>query len=158
MENWKDIKNYEGIYQVSDLGRVKSLKFGKEKILKPCRKSRKYESLILWKDSSIKYYKIHQLVAIAFLNHEPCGMEKVVDHINNNPFDNRLVNLQVISSRENNSKDVKNKTSKYTGVRLDSRGCWRSEITTNGKKKHLGYFQCETKAHLAYQKALKLIK
>ena len=42
MENWKDIEGYEGIYQISDLGRVKSIKFSKERILKPSNSRKGY--------------------------------------------------------------------------------------------------------------------
>jgi hypothetical protein len=158
IEIWKNIPEYEG-YQVSNLGNVKSLRFGKEIILKKSVKKkglRNYYSLDLYKDKKRKHIKIHKLVAMAFLNHIPDGTQKiVVDHINNNSLDNRLENLQLITQRENASKDKKNKSSKYTGVTWDStRNKWRVSVKINGRSKHLGRFYCEIEASEAYQKAL----
>jgi hypothetical protein len=167
-EIWKDVPGYEGIYQVSDMGNVKSLSrevlrngkypiIIKEKILKPVLNSNGYLILGLSKNGFIKKITVHTLVAMVFLNHKPDGTHKiVVDHINNNKLDNRLVNLQLISQRENSSKDKKGGTSKYVGVRSSAINKWRAEITINGKLKYLGTFTDEYEAHLAYQKALKM--
>ena len=154
MEIFKDIPGYEGIYQVSDLGRVKSLRFNKEKILKPTVGSHGYYTVGLCKGKR-KTISVHQLVAMTFLNHKPDGTTKVVvDHIDNNPLNNRLYNLQLVTNRENTSKN-RNGTSKYTGVCWSKRdNKWRSEIRINGKKKHLGRFNCELAAAAAYQKEL----
>ena len=57
MEKWKDIEGYEGLYQVSNLGRVKSLKFGKEKILKILINSHGYAHVILLKEGKRKMVK-----------------------------------------------------------------------------------------------------
>jgi hypothetical protein len=92
---------------------------------------------------------------MAFLNHKPNGHVLVVDHINNNRADNRLENLQIITQRENSSKDKKG-VSKHTGVFWNKQNTkWHAQIQINGKKKHLGYFKCETAAHLSYQRKLK---
>jgi hypothetical protein len=169
-EIWKDIPNYEGLYQVSNLGNVKSLsreilKRGKypfickERMLKNRVNTRGYNQFILSSNRNRKTFTTHQLVAMAFLNHKPDGTHKlVVDHINANKLDNRVENLQVISQRENSSKDKKNKASRYTGVSWSSgNNKWMSAIRINGKQNHLGYFKCETSAHLAYQNKLKQI-
>jgi hypothetical protein len=66
-EIWKDIKDYEGLYQVSNLGRVKSLLFGKEKILRPIEHTVGYLEVSLFKDGKVKRFYIHRLVATAFL-------------------------------------------------------------------------------------------
>jgi hypothetical protein len=165
-EIWKDIPNYEGIYQVSNMGNVKSLKrvllnhgkhpfFSKEMILKSAIDSTGYKSVRLCKDSKPKSLKVHQLVAVTFLNHIPDGYKIVVDHINTNKLDNRVENLQLITHRENCSKD-RTGSSKYTGVCLDRNcGKWRSSIRINGKIKNLGRFSKEQDASLAYQNALK---
>ena len=152
-EIWKDVKGYEGIYQVSNLGRIKSLYFEKERILAHAN-SKGYFSVVLCKASEFKRKHVHQLVAIAFLGHIPCGHNLVVDHINTIKTDNRLDNLQVITQRENLSKDKKG-TSKYTGVSWCKRSQkWRARIKIE-KNKHLGYFKTELEAHQAYQSALK---
>ena len=83
-ENWKDIPGYEGLYQVSDMGRVKSFpRRGnyKIRILKPRlsgKNRRKYYTVLLSKNNIPKTITIHQLVAIAFLGHIPDGMNSIV--------------------------------------------------------------------------------
>ena len=157
-EVFKDIPNYEGLYQISNLGRLKSLKFNKERILKPTVGGNGYLFVNLCCEGKLKPITVHQLVAIAFLNHTPCGYKIVVDHINCDEQDNRLENLQLISQRENSSKDRKGGASKYTGVSWHKTyNKWISAIRINGKKKHLGYFKCELEASEAYQSKLKEI-
>lgn len=156
-EIFKSIPNYEN-YQVSNLGNVKSLKFGKERILKPSVDSG-YLVLCFCKNGIQKKFKVHQLVAIVFKNHKPTGSTKglVVDHINGIKTDNRAVNIQIISNRENCSKDTKG-TSKYVGVSwYKSRKKFRVCININRKQEHLGYFENEIKASEAYRNKLKSI-
>jgi hypothetical protein len=113
----------------------------------------------LHKYGKIKTIKIHILVAMAFLGHKPDGTQKiVVDHIDNNPLNNNLTNLQLISQRENVSKDRKNGSSQYTGVSWGKNtNKWRSIIYINNKVKHLGLFTLEEDAAKAYQNALKML-
>ena len=69
-EIWKDIEGYEGLYQVSNLGRVKSLKYrqsNNENILKPQVDGGGYLMVHLWKDKKPKAMKVHRLVAQAFI-------------------------------------------------------------------------------------------
>ena len=158
-EIWKDIKDYEGLYQVSNLGRIKSLKFGKERILKGYAPKGFYIKVNLYKDGNQKTKKVHQLVAIAFLGHIPCGHNLVVDHINTIKTDNHLDNLQVITHRENLSKDKKKGTSKYAGVCFDKlSNKWRAQISINKTLKHLGLYKIELEASEAYQSKLETIK
>lgn len=158
-EIWKDIPNYEGLYQISNLGNVKSFKWGKEKILKPYPDTYGYMQIDLRKSSIRKSITVHKLVAIVFLNHKPCGYKLVVDHINDNPKDNRVENLHIVTQRFNVCKTQGKYSSKYKGVYFDkSRNKWMAAITINGKKKHLGRFSSEYEAHLAYQNKLKVIK
>ena len=118
--------------------------------------SKGYLKVGLYKDGKIKVRVIHQLVAESFLNHTVDGHKLVVDHISNVKTDNKLENLQLITSRENVSKDRKGGTSKYTGVCWYSRyNKWLSRIDINGKTKNLGYFNIELEASNAYQLALK---
>jgi hypothetical protein len=137
-EIFKDIPNYEGIYQVSNLGRVKSLKLNKEKILKLSIDGQGYLKVNLFDEGRRSTKNVHQLVAIVYLNHMPCGSKIVVDHINCDKLNNRLENLQLISQRENLSKDKKG-SSKYTGVSWHKqKSKWQSQIIINGKYKYLG--------------------
>lgn len=171
-EVWKDIPGYEGLYQVSNFGNVKSLsriKKGKnkngiftyllkDKLLKSYLDDKNYYLVKLYKDSKKTNFKVHKLVAMSFLNHRPCGYELVIDHINNISTDNRLENLQIVTSRYNCSKDRKG-SSKYTGVSWDKkRRKWESYISYNKKRKFLGYFNNEDDAGNAYLKKLKEIQ
>lgn len=165
MEVFKTIKGYEGLYQVSNLGRVKSLerivyygnksKFIKERILKGQPDGNKYLTVGLTKDSIQERRTIHQLVAVAFLNHKPCGLKSVVNHKNNNKQDNRVENLEIVSQRENGNKKHLKSTSKYIGVHWSSnKKKWVSSIHIKGKTIHLGYFDNEYNAHISYKNKL----
>lgn len=93
MEQWKNIENYEGLYEVSNLGRVKSLQNGQEKILKPHKKNTKgYLQVGLWKDGKVKKIQIHRLVASAFIPN-PNNLPQV-NHKNENPQNNCVQNLE----------------------------------------------------------------
>ena len=159
-EIYKDVLSYEGIYQVSNLGNVKSLKFNKERILKPALSDGRYLTVVLSKNGKKKTNRVHKLVAMAFLGHKPKGHLLTVDHINNVKTDNRLENLQLITQRENCSKDRfrKDYSSKYVGVSWHkNRNKWEAQILIKGKPKNLGFFTDELKASNAYQKELNLI-
>lgn len=167
-EEWKVIEGFED-YQVSSLGRVKSLPkeicnprrcyISKEKILKLNKFASGYLQVGLTFDKKRLTFNIHQLVAMSFLGHKPCGMDLVIDHINNDKLDNRVENLQIITQRENNSKDRKNKTSKYTGVTWHKKSNkWMACIGINGKKIYLGYFTNELEASEVYINKLKQIE
>ena len=157
-EVFKAIPGYIGMYEVSNLGRVKSLKFNKHRILKLSDDGAGYHTLGLSSNNITKTFKAHQLVAMAFLNHKPKGHKLVVNHINFNKKDNRVENLEIVTARQNSNRKHLKSSSKYTGV------CWKkvvnkwvANISVNGKKKHLGYFDCELSASKAYNNMLKNI-
>lgn len=153
-EIFKDIPSYEGVYQVSNLGRVKSF-IGREKFLKPINKGGGYMRVVLKK----KKFYVHRLVANVFLNYNFDNNDYVIDHIDNNPSNNRLDNLQLITHRENCSKDKVGYTSKYVGVSWDDNNKkYHANIYFNGKTKWLGMFNCEKKAAQHYKKALNCIE
>lgn len=155
-EIWKDIPNYEGYYQVSNIGNVKSMTrlnyrgyLISEKILRTGNVYG-YKYVILLKDRIRRIYRVHKLVAMAFLKHEPCGMRLVVNHINHDKSDNRLSNIEIITQRENASlKHIPSK-SMYVGVTVN-KSSFVAKIVINGKIKYLGSFQKEYDAHLAYE-------
>jgi hypothetical protein len=167
MEIWKPVKDYEGLYEVSSLGRVKSLpkKVGinkeyllKEKIMKPTVMNSGYLKTNLSKNNIKKSITIHKLVAVTFLNHKQCGHKLVIDHINRDKLDNRVENLRVVTSRENSIKIKTNCTSKYTGVSfVKSSKKWASIIFIDGKNISLGRFNTEEEAHQVYQNKLKTL-
>jgi hypothetical protein len=170
MEIWKEVKNHEGIYEVSNVGRVKSLSrivlnkglhpfVCKEKLLKLQTDKDGYIVVSLTDENKIKKMrKVHQLVAESFLNHKPNGQKLVIDHINSIKNDNRVENLNIVSSRENTHRKKTIGTSKYIGVNWSKSKCkWQARIGIKFKRIHLGTFNTEIEAHEAYQKALALI-
>ena len=90
-EIWKDIKDYEGHYQVSNLSRVKSIKFGKEIILKQHIRGG-YYSVVLSKNGILKIFKVHRLVAQAFIPNP--NNYKEVNHKDENKQNNVISNLE----------------------------------------------------------------
>lgn len=112
MEIWKPITGYEGYYEVSDLGRVRRVeslvKTGikhsdyravKCRVLKPHTKRSGYLTVDLSKDNTVKTISIHKIVALTFIPKEDGKTE--VNHKNCNKADNRVVNLEWVTPREN---------------------------------------------------------
>lgn len=96
---WGNIKGYEGLYQASIDGDVKSLRTGK--ILRPGKNNRGYLYVNLYKDGKCKTYKVHRLVAQTWLpnpNNLPC-----INHISEIKTDNRVENLEWCTVKENNN-------------------------------------------------------
>ena len=102
MEIWKDIKGYEGLYQVSNLGRVKSLDYnrmGVERLL-VCRKNMMgYLQVVLCKDSKHKHHQVHRLVAQAFIPN-PYGLPQV-NHKDECKTNNVETNLEWCNAKYN---------------------------------------------------------
>ena len=103
-EIWKDIEGYEGLYQVSSLGRVYSLL--SKKILKQQNNNRGYPLVSLSKNGVNKRKSVHRLEWEAFNGSIPDGMQ--VNHINEIKTDNRLENLNLMTPKENANWGTKN--------------------------------------------------
>jgi hypothetical protein len=167
IEQWKDIPNYDGLYQVSDLGRVKSLEkprkkstnnpnsFVRLRIMKASL-GKRYLNTALYKDGFSKSFLIHHLLSIAFLNFQPNIGDIIVDHINNIPTDNCLVNLQLITRRHNNVKDVKSK-SEAVGL-YERNGFFNVTISFKGVSCCLGSFKDKNEAIKKHREAFNLIE
>ena len=107
-EIWKPIEGYEGLYEVSSYGRIKSLEryrsnnggiqLIKERIMKPLDYNG-YKNVLLWKNGSKKKEYVHRLVAKAFLSN-PDNL-KEVNHKDENPSNNMVENLEWCSHRYN---------------------------------------------------------
>lgn len=116
MESWKDVVGYEGYYQVSDLGNIKSLRSGIN--LKPQKGRGKYKRVGLNVKGHKQSHSIHQLVCIAFLGES----DLQVDHIDEDPSNNKLSNLRWLGNADNTAR---------------SQG--KSFRVTNGTKTVLGF-------------------
>jgi len=124
-EIWKDVVGYEGYYQISNFGRVKSVKrviedsWGrtatlKEKIIKPSKIRKGYFIISLYKNAVYKKILVHRLVATAFISN--IEGKKEVNHINGIKDDNRLLNLEWSTASENQKHAFKN------GLNMAKRG------------------------------------
>lgn len=130
-EIWKDVPDYEGLYQISNLGRIKSmekvfyrepnkntnLRFTKykEKILASFKKRGNYYTVAMYKNGKRKDMKIHRLVALAFLDkndfksmpneeRELINLEKLqINHKDENPSNNNVNNLEWCSQKYNSN-------------------------------------------------------
>ena len=118
METWKDIQGYEGLYQVSDLGRIRSL--GRVCNSKNNSKSKKRERILTQEvtvfgycrvrlfnsEGNAKHYMTHRIVAKAFIG-EVDGFE--INHKNEIKTDNRVENLEIVTSKQNCNYGTRNK-------------------------------------------------
>lgn len=108
-EIWKDVKDFEGYYQISNKGRIKSLgrnipvnggvKFQPERILSTCYSKQGYAKSVLCVDNVKKYVSVHSLVAVAFLPNP--DNKPQVNHKNSRRWDNRVENLEWCTAQEN---------------------------------------------------------
>lgn len=161
-EVWKDVVGYEGMYQVSNYGNVRSIdrisSSGnniKGLVLKPSY-STGYSKVSLTMNGNKKTFSVHRLVAECFLNYNPHDVRGlVVDHIDSDKVNNHVDNLQVVTQSQNVSKGKKNKTSKYVGVSFEkSSGYWVASIYLDGRDIRIGRFVTEKEASDAYNNKL----
>lgn len=104
-ERWLPIPGYEGHYEVSDLGRVRSLWFGRTKLIKPYLSTTGYYTVFLSNDDGSKRYKLHRLVLLAFVGPPFLG-DYHACHNDNNKTNNSLSNLRW-DTRKGNFADKK---------------------------------------------------
>lgn len=103
-EIWKDIKGYEGLYQVSNKGNVKSLNYkrsGKDKILKLVKQKNNYIKIQLYKDRISKQFFVHRLVAETFIDNPDNLL--CVNHKDENPSNNFVENLEFCTHKYNSN-------------------------------------------------------
>ena len=114
-EFWKPILNYEGLYEVSNWGRVKSIRFGKERILKPGINKGGYFFVVLYKNGKKKIHLVHRLVVEAFLEipeelkHLKGTRYLQANHKDENKQNNVVSNLEWCSSSYNINFGTRNK-------------------------------------------------
>lgn len=107
-EIWKDVVGYEGLYQVSNTGKIKSLKLNREvfknRIVKGKGNKDGYVHCLLMKNGKVKQKYLHKLIAEAFIPNSENKPQ--VDHINCNSLDNRVENLRWCDQKENNNNPI----------------------------------------------------
>lgn len=99
-ENWKEIDGYDGMYQVSDLGRVRSLKYGKTRVLKGGSTPKGYRTVLLYNDKKVKCFYVHRLVAQAFIPNDD-ERKIYINHIDECKQNNRASNLEYCTAQYN---------------------------------------------------------
>jgi hypothetical protein len=117
-ECWLPVIGYEGVYEVSDFGRVRSARSGHGsfvgRILKSHPNPRGYPDIVLRKDGSVHHFRIHQLVASAFLTPEDGKYE--INHIDGNKANNSVANLEYTTRSGNVAHAYRN------GLRKSQKG------------------------------------
>ena len=145
-EVWMPIQGYPGIYYVSNLGRVKSVK-KTERIMKLRKCKLGYMRLDIRYKKNRTTHKVHRLVASAFLSPDP--QRPFVNHINHIRDDNRVINLEWVNQRENICH-TRVGSGRLLGAHKTKSNKWRSEMIHNGKKINMGAFENEQDASNAY--------
>lgn len=111
-EIWKDIKGYEGLYKISNKGRIKGL-YG---LMTPQLSREGYYQIMLRKDNKSKQMRIHRLVLNAF-GEPPRKNQKYVNHKDLNKKNNNIENLEWVTAKENSNHYEKNRNiSKYNSI------------------------------------------
>lgn len=158
-EIWCPIKGYESMYEVSDKGRVRSIKFGKERILKPLRNTCGYLQVDLWKNGEHKMYLVHRLVAQTFTPN-PDNLTEV-NHKDEDKDNNSVQNLEWCDRKYNINYGNRNqmvsiKLSKPILQYTKSGEFVREWKSTYDVERNLGYFHnyisycCNGKLKSAY--------
>ena len=148
-EIWKTIEGYEGLYEISNMGNVKSFWKSKNGMLLKLFTINKYLAVELRNKNSNQIY-VHTLVANAFVenpDNKPC-----IDHKDQNKHNNCADNLRWATQSENcMNKPKRGGSSKYKGVSWDTRSSkWCAKITVMYQSIHIGYFVDEEEAARAY--------
>jgi hypothetical protein len=156
--SFTDIPGYEGLYQINKLGYIKSLYrvTSLNKVIEESIKSyhvgtNGYFNVTLNKNGAKKTHSVHQLMAITYLNHIPNGYKSVINHIDNNKLNNRIDNIEIVSSRYNTQY------SKSTKGVYERNGKFEIYLRIDGVKTYLGSFDDKEKALEIRNKKLKEI-
>lgn len=164
VEQWRPVRGYQGFYEVSDLGRVRSVdrvvgqrpngpRLVRGRVLSPATDSGGYQGVALCKYGTQRTERVHRLVIEAFAGAAP-GM--VTDHINGDRTDNRLANLRAATSSQNgmNKGLLAHSTTGFKGVTFYHRDRnWRAYIKVDRRQRHLGYYADAESAARAYDDA-----
>ncbi len=160
MEIFKDVKGYEGLYEISNIGRLKSLPRNTTRGgIKKLFIVKGYYCSNFNKEGKHKQVKIHRLIAEVFVPN-PNNYDQV-NHKDGNKLNNDPENLEWCTARENTThRDKKrlNRKSKYHGVSYEEykgKKYWRAYVYWNKKSICIGFYSTEEEAHEAHIKFLK---
>lgn len=153
-ETWKDVIGFEGLYEISNTGRVNSIKRNTTAggIVKLSVVDG-YYCLTIWKDGKGSFKRVNRLVAESFIPN-PENLEQV-NHKDRDRKNNNVSNLEWTTARENNCHSAihrKGKTSKYVGVfprKYKDSVYWAAYCSLNGKRVGLGHHKTEEDAYKA---------
>jgi len=162
-EDWRDVLDCDGCYQVSNYGRVRSVKrYGRKDdlILKQASNAFGYKICCIRVRNKSRIIIVHRTMALAFLDYDTALISRLVaDHIDGNIDNNKLSNIRFVTRRFNASygfrKNSGRITSKFVGVSwYKNINKWGVEAKINGKKLRLGFYENEEDAGNAYIEAI----
>jgi hypothetical protein len=150
-EFWKDIPGYEGLYQVSNIGRVKSFITGK--FIKPSISTPGYYRLNLYKNKKPKGFDVHRLVAISFLGEK----RMYVNHKDLNKLNNNIENLEYTTNRQNSNHYHNSIGNKTPGIQKIGK-MYQVRLRINGVKMYFGRYSSIENAIIKKDEILKTIE
>jgi len=144
-EVWRTVPGFER-YEVSDQGRVRNKET--DKLLNPSTDSYGYLKLKLYNPQGVKQFKVHRLVLLVFKG----PSELHTDHINMDKQDNRILNIEYVTNRENcfRRATLKDNGKGLVGVDERENGRYRARTWENGVYLSLGTFDTFEEAHQVY--------
>ena len=160
-EEWRCVAEYEGLYEVSSLGRIRSLghttvdtknveRSFKGRVLNLSTDSNGYNIKTLYLNRERCAFRLHRLIAQAFIPN-PNGLP-YIDHIDGNKENNNINNLEWVTAQENTERyhSKIESSSKYNKVSFSpSHKKWIAQLLVDGKSIHIGSFDSEEEAHFA---------
>ena len=155
-EQWRDIDGYDGMYQVSDLGRVRSHKSGEWRVLYGSKDSSGYLQVGLYKGKKAKLFLVHRLVAQAFIKNDD-DSKTIINHIDECKQNNRVSNLEYCDYQYNSTyNDIQNR--KKNSVRRKIAKLYNPDlsITQNLELFKSNGIECNEKTVRNLRKDLKL--
>lgn len=149
-EIWKDIEDYEGLYQISNLGRVKRVKTGR--ILKGIKDTPGYLQVGLCKKGIRNAHRIHRLVAEAFIPN--LDNKREINHIDEDKTNNSIDNLEWVTRKENINYGTRNeRVSKAKSIPIIA-----TNIKTGGVEEFYGINECARQLGLNPSSITKVLK
>lgn len=146
MEEWKEIPGYEGLYEISSYGRIKSMHYKKERIMKQLDYNG-YKKVVLWKNGSQKKEYIHRLVAKLFIPN-PHNL-KEVNHKDENPSNNMVENLEWCNHRYNMIYGTARERAR---VKMINNGCYLDLDSDEKKRYKKEYYKKWYQEHIEKQR------